>query len=124
MIDDHLTAEVAQYGREALYHRLEDDLLRQIQLCARNQQLYAHMEGATNLEAANRFKILEQRCARDLQQLKNNFQQGSKVPIFHYEKRQMNIIQVNTDLSDSELEVSSTIACFSFHTLLYSNVIS
>ncbi|CAF5138376.1 unnamed protein product, partial [Rotaria socialis] len=78
-----------------IYQRLQDDLLRQMQLCARNQQIYAQMEGANNSKQANEFKTLEQRCAHDLERLRKCFQHGSKAPLFHYEKRQMNIIQVN-----------------------------
>jgi len=103
--DVELTDELAQSNRETIYHHLQEDLLRQMQLCARNQQMYAQMEGPNNIKQANEFKILEQRCARDLDRLKQCFQQGLKAPVFHYEKRQMNIIQVNNDLTDDEVEV-------------------
>jgi hypothetical protein len=79
-----------------------------MQLCARNQQIYAQMEGANNIKQANEFKILEQRCAHELERLRQCFQHGLKVPLFHYEKRQMNIIQVNNDLADNDLEVKFT----------------
>ncbi|CAF1528452.1 unnamed protein product [Rotaria magnacalcarata] len=103
--DDELTKEIAKSDRETIYQRLQDDLLRQMQLCARNQQIYAQMEGANNSKQANEFKTLEQRSAHDLERLRKCFQHGSKAPLFHYEKRQMNIIQVNNDLSDHEFEV-------------------
>ncbi|CAM4859805.1 unnamed protein product [Rotaria socialis] len=103
--DDEITKEIANFDRETIYQRLQDDLLRQMQLCARNQQIYAQMEGANNSKQANEFKSLEQRCAHDLERLRKCFQHGSKAPLFHYEKRQMNIIQVNNDLSDHEFEV-------------------
>jgi hypothetical protein len=104
--DDELTEELAQSDRDTIYRRLQDDLLRQMQLCARNQQIYAQMEGTNNMKHANEFKILEQHCARDLESLRKCFQHGAKVPTFHYEKRQMNIIQVNNDLTDNDFEVN------------------
>ncbi len=104
---DELTDEITQSNSENIYHRLQEDLLRQMQLCARNQQMYAQMEGLNNKKQANEFKILEQRSAQDLERLKQNARNGSKTPIFHYEKRQMNIIQVNNDLADNDLEVKS-----------------
>jgi hypothetical protein len=105
---DDLPDDLAQADRDTIFRRLQDDLLRQMQLCARNQQIYAQMEGSTNVKFANEFKSLEQRCAHDLGQLRECFQHGSKAPVFHYEKRQMNIIQVNNDLADNDLEVKFT----------------
>lgn len=93
-----------------------------MQLCARNQQIYAQMEGADNLKYANEFKHLEQRCAHDLERLKKSFQNGSKAPTFHYEKRQLNIIQINNDLSDYELEVR--LIRFYFSTFLFASIIT
>ncbi|CAF0805027.1 unnamed protein product [Adineta ricciae] len=104
--DQELTEELAQADRDTVYRRLQDDLLRQMQLCARNQQMYAQMEGLTNVQHANEFKLLEQRCTHDLERLRQCFQHGLKAPIFHYEKRQMHIVQVNNDLTDSDFEVN------------------
>jgi hypothetical protein len=112
--DDELTDEISQSNPENIYHRLQEDLLRQMQLCARNQQMYAQMEGLNNKKQANDFKMLEQRSAQDLERLKQNARHGSKAPIFHYEKRQMNIIQVNNDLTDNDLEVKSNDHACSF----------
>jgi len=103
--DNALTEEISQSNRETIYIRLQEDLLRQMQLCARNQQMYAQMEGPNNMKQANDYKRLEQRCAHELEQLKQNFKHGLKVPVFHYEKRQMNVIHVNNDLTDNEFEV-------------------
>jgi coiled-coil and C2 domain-containing protein 1 len=104
--DEDLTEEVSKSSRETIYRRLQEDLLRQVLLCARNQQMYAQMEGSNSSIQAKEFKALELRCARDLERLKQCFQNGSKPPIFHYEKRQMNIIQVNNDLTDDDFEVN------------------
>lgn len=103
--DEELTEQIAQSDRDTIYRRLQEDLLRQIQLCARNEQIYAQMAGETNKKLARDFKILEQRSAHDLERLKLSFQHGLKPPAFHYEKRQMNIVQVNNDLTDSDCEV-------------------
>lgn len=103
--DDEYTDELANCDRDSIYERLKSDLLQQIQLCARNQQLYAHMEGADNAKHANEFKMLEQRSSHDLEQLKQCQQKGFKAPVFHYEKRQLYLIQSNNDLTDNDLEV-------------------
>ena len=76
-----------------------------MQLCARNQQTYSQMEGSDSIKHANEYKILEQRCASDLEKLRLCFQHGAKPPLFHYERRQMNIVQVNHDLGENDLEV-------------------
>jgi len=104
--DDQFTEELANCDSDTIYDRLKSDLLQQIQLCARNQQLYAHMEGAANAKNANDFKILEQRSSHDLERLKQSFQKGFKTPIFHYEKRQLQLIQSNNDLTENDLEVT------------------
>ena len=70
--EDDLTEELAKCDPATVYQRLEDDLLRQVQLCARNQQIYAHMEGANNLRQANDYKFLEQRSAHDLERLRQS----------------------------------------------------
>ncbi|CAF4939574.1 unnamed protein product, partial [Rotaria socialis] len=48
--DDDLTQDLAHADRDTIYRRLQEDLLQQIQLCARNQQIYAQMEGANSLK--------------------------------------------------------------------------
>ena len=106
--DNELTQEIAQSSRETMYRRLNDDLIEQIQLCARNQQIYAHMEGDNNATRAIEFQNLGQRSSHDLERLKLSSQNPSKKPIFHYEKRQMHLIQFNNDLTDNDLEVSMT----------------
>lgn len=103
--DDDLTQDLAHADRDTIFRRLQDDLLRQVQLCARNQQLYAQMEGMASVKQANDYKNLEQRCSNDLEKLRYCFQHGFKPPLFHYEKRQMNVVHVNNDLGDNDLEV-------------------
>ena len=105
--DDDLTGDLAHADRDTIYRRLQEDLLRQIQLCARNQQIYAQMEATNNnIKHTNEYKVLEQHCAHDLEKLRQCFQQGLEAPLFHYERRQMNVIQINNDLGDNDLEVS------------------
>jgi hypothetical protein len=103
--DDDLTQDLSHADRDTVYRRLQDDLLRQIQLCARNEQIYAQMEGTNSIKQANEYKNLEQRCAHDLEKLRQCFQHGLKLPLFHYERRQMTIVQVNNDLGENDLEV-------------------
>ncbi|CAF0973323.1 unnamed protein product [Rotaria sp. Silwood1] len=104
--DDDLTQDLARSDRDTIYRRLQEDLLKQIQLCARNQQIYSQMEGINNVKYTNEYKVLEQRCANDLEKLRQCFQHGLKPPLFHYERRQMTIVQVNSDLGDNDLEVN------------------
>ena len=104
--DDDLTEDLLKSDRDTIYRRLQEDLLRQIQLCARNQQIYNEMDGIDNSHRAQEYKKLEQRCALDLEKLRQSFQNGCKPPLFHYERRQMNVIQVNQDLGENDIEVS------------------
>ena len=104
--DDDLTQDLANADRDTVFRRLQDDLLRQVQLCARNEQIYAQMEEPNSAKHAKEYKHLEQRCAHDLEKLRKCFQHGLKPPLFHYERRQMNIIQTNSDLGENDLEVS------------------
>ena len=104
--DDDLTQDLAHADRETIYRRLQDDLLRQMQLCVRNQQIYAQMDGNAAAKSANEHKALEQRCAHDLEKIRQCFQHGLKPPLFHYERRQLNVIQTNHDLGENDLEVS------------------
>ena len=108
--DDDLTQDLAHADRETIYRRLQDDLLRQMQLCVRNQQIYAQMDGHAAVKSANEYKSLEQRCAHDLEKVRQCFQHGLKAPLFHYERRQLNVIQTNNDLGENDLEVSASIA--------------
>ncbi|CAF0721649.1 unnamed protein product [Adineta ricciae] len=103
--DDDLTQDLANADRDTVFRRLQDDLLRQVQLCARNEQIYAQMEEPNSAKHAKEYKQLEQRCAHDLEKLRKCFQHGLKPPLFHYERRQMNIIQTNNDLGENDLEV-------------------
>jgi coiled-coil and C2 domain-containing protein 1 len=104
--DDDLTQDLAHSDRDTIFRRLQEDLLRQIQLCARNQQIYAEMDEPNSQKHANEYKILEQRCSHDLEKLRQCFQHGLKPPLFHYERKQMTIIQTNHDLGDNDLEVT------------------
>ncbi|UJR21607.1 hypothetical protein I4U23_024689 [Adineta vaga] len=104
--DDDLTQDLAHADRDTIFRRLQDDLLKQIQLCARNEQIYAKMEEANSLKHAKEYRNLEQRCAQDLEKLRQCFQHGLKPPLFHYERRQMNIIQSNNDLGENDIEVN------------------
>jgi hypothetical protein len=104
--DDDLTQELANSDRDTVFRRLQDDLLRQMQLCARNHQTYSQMEGTNNIQHAKEYQILEHRCSEDLEKLRKHFQHGLKPPLFHYERKQMNIIQVNHDLGENDLEVN------------------
>jgi paraquat-inducible protein B len=108
--DDDLTKEISQCDRDTMYRRLQSDLLAQIQLCARNQQMFAQMEGINHGQLAQQYKSLEQQSAQDLEKLRQGFQRGSKTPVFHYETRSLITIHVNNDLTDNDLEVRTVLS--------------
>lgn len=104
--DDDLPQDLAHADRDTIFRRLQDDLLRQIQLCARNQQIYEQMEGINNTKYINEYKNLEKRCSNDLENLRYAFKSGLKPPLFHYERKQMTVIQTNNDLGENDLEIT------------------
>ena len=78
MIDYYTAQGVADVG-----FNFANNILQQIQLCARNQQIYAQMEGANSLKHSSEYKIREQRCASDLEKLRHGFQEDRRSQIYH-----------------------------------------
>lgn len=103
--DDDLTQDLANADRETIFRRLQDDLIRQIQICARNQQTYSQMDEVDSQRHALEYKQLEKQCSNDLENLRSAFQRGVKPPLFHYERKQLTIVQMNHDLGENDLEV-------------------
>lgn len=104
--DDDLTEDLGHADRNTIYRRLQDDLIRQKEICARNQQICMDIEQESSNRKAHEYKVLEERCAHDLEKLRTCFQLGLKPPLFHYERRQMTIIQSNDALGENDLEVT------------------
>ncbi|XP_025110330.1 coiled-coil and C2 domain-containing protein 1-like isoform X2 [Pomacea canaliculata] len=89
--------------RQEVFAQLEQDLLSQIRTCATNAQ---HFTKLGDVPAASKFQKLEQGCRKDLDSLKSALRHGDPVPKFHYETRSFSVVQCNTDLGDSDMEVS------------------
>ena len=107
-----LDEELRKCSPAELQRRLEQDLLSQIQLCARNLQLFAQMGGSENVQLAAEYKILEKRCSQDLEKLKQSARSGTTMPEFHYEKREMKVIDLNDEIPDHQAVVSHSAVVF------------
>lgn len=102
--DDCLVAPEGTSGDVAIiYTKLEEDLIAQIKMCAETRE---HFKATGDVASANRFEQLILHTKKDLDAVRAAFKRGSTPPRFHYETRSFNIIQCNTDLNDSDCEVS------------------
>lgn len=106
--DDDLADDLSRADRDTIFRRLQEDLLKQIETCRRNQQIYEQMDGANTIKNINEYNALEQHCKNDLEKLRYSFQHGLKPPLFHYERKQTTVIQTNNDLGDNDLEVGNS----------------
>ncbi|CAG5121470.1 unnamed protein product [Candidula unifasciata] len=89
--------------REEVFKTLQEDLVRQIRICVTNAQHYQKMG---DVPAAAKFQKLEQNNRRDLDALKSAHRHGDPAPRFHYESRTFSMVQCNTDLGDTDLELT------------------
>lgn len=110
--DETVIGDPPTNNPQQLISRLQDDILRQRQQCARNEQLFRKMSGEINAKYAAEYKALEKRSLQDLEKLKQIMQQKHRIPIFHYEKRQLTYFVVNDDLTDDQAEVNDLISLY------------
>lgn len=86
-----------------IYTKLEEDLIAQIKMCAQTRE---HFKATGDVASSNRFEQLIVHTKKDLDAVRAAFKRGDNPPRFHYENRSFNIIQCNTDLNDSDCEVT------------------
>jgi len=86
-----------------LYQKIEDDLIAQIKMCATTRQ---HFKSLGDVASANRFEQLILHSKKDLDAVRLGARRGDKPPRCHYENRCFSIVQCNTDLNDSDCEVT------------------
>ncbi|KAG7167864.1 Coiled-coil and C2 domain-containing protein 1-like [Homarus americanus] len=86
-----------------MYAKLEEDLVAQIKMCAQTRE---HFKATGDVTSSNRFEQLILHTKKDLDAVRAAFKRGCTPPRFHYENRSFNIIQCNTDLNDSDCEIS------------------
>ncbi|KAB7498740.1 Coiled-coil and C2 domain-containing protein 1-like [Armadillidium nasatum] len=85
------------------YSKLEEDLIAQIKMCAHTRE---HFKALGDVASANRFEQLILHTKKDLDAVRAAFRRGDTPPRFHYENRTFTLIQCNTDINDSDCEVS------------------
>jgi len=89
--------------REAVFHRLEEAVIHQIQACTRNTQ---HFQAIGDIRKVTEF---EQHLAvnrKDLDALRNAFKHGEPPPKFHYESKTFQLVQCAPELGDTDLELT------------------
>jgi len=95
--------EMGGTERQAMFAKLEQDLIAQVNLCVANQ---AHFKSTGQVSSMNKFAQLGEHTKRDLDALRFAFKRGERVPKFHYEVRAFSRIVCNADLSDHDLEIT------------------
>jgi len=101
--EDCVETDLGGPDRQAMFSKLEKDLLAQIKMCMANQ---THFKATGEVNLMNKFHQLGEHSNRDLDTLRFAFRRGDPVPKFHYEVRAFSKVVSNTDLSDHDLEFS------------------
>ncbi|XP_068748558.1 coiled-coil and C2 domain-containing protein 1-like isoform X2 [Montipora capricornis] len=86
-----------------LFSRLEDALIKQIEMCARNAQHYQKLGDITNTK---NFEKMSKNLRQDLDAVQSARKHQDPPPRFHYEDRSFTIVDSFPDLSDSEVEIN------------------
>ncbi|XP_067032370.1 coiled-coil and C2 domain-containing protein 1-like isoform X2 [Acropora muricata] len=86
-----------------LFSRLEDALIKQIEMCARNAHHYQKLGDITNTK---NFEMMSKNLRQDLDAVKSARKHQDPPPRFHYEDRSFTIVDSFPDLSDSEVEIT------------------
>ncbi|XP_078361651.1 coiled-coil and C2 domain-containing protein 1-like isoform X1 [Oculina patagonica] len=86
-----------------LFSRLEDALIKQIEMCARNAQHYQKLGDITNTK---NFEKMAKNLRQDLDTVQSARKHQDPPPRFHYEDRSFTIVDSFPDLSDSEVEIT------------------
>eukprot|EP00058_Branchiostoma_floridae_P009171 XP_002594659.1 hypothetical protein BRAFLDRAFT_107506 [Branchiostoma floridae] len=97
-------ADPAKIGdSEEMYARLAHTLKKQIETCKTSSEQYTHLG---DLQEATKLERMGQASRQDLDTVKNAHNHGDPPPRFHYETRTFRLVKINTELLDSDLEVS------------------
>lgn len=94
---------VEEKGSEDLYSKLETDLINQIEICQRNKD---HFLKLGDVSSASKFEKLAHSSRKDLDVIKHLWKLGESLPRFHYETRLFSMVQCNTDLIDTDFEIT------------------
>ncbi|XP_018006576.1 coiled-coil and C2 domain-containing protein 1-like [Hyalella azteca] len=86
-----------------IYTKLEEDLIKQIKMCATTRE---HFKAVGDVASCNRFEQLIVNTKKELDAVRLAFKRGDKPPRCHYENRSFSIVECNTDLNDSDCEVT------------------
>ncbi|RMX48298.1 hypothetical protein pdam_00014721 [Pocillopora damicornis] len=89
--------------KSELFSRLEDALIKQIEMCARNAQHYQKLGDITNTK---NFDKMAKNLRQDLDSVQSARKYQDPPPKFHYEDRSFTIVDSFPDLSDSEVELT------------------
>lgn len=89
--------------REAVFHRLEEAVIHQIQVCTRNTQ---HFQAIGDIRKVTEFEQLLALNRKDLDALRNAFKHSEAPPKFHYESKTFSLVQCAPDLGDTDLELT------------------
>ncbi|XP_071485930.1 coiled-coil and C2 domain-containing protein 1-like [Diadema antillarum] len=86
-----------------IYSRLIATLQKQIDICAKNAEIYGKLG---NIKSVNRFKEYQEHCQQDLDVLVSKQSRGEPIPRHHYEQRTLPSVRVFPDIKDSEAEIT------------------
>ncbi|XP_073257066.1 coiled-coil and C2 domain-containing protein 1-like isoform X1 [Porites lutea] len=86
-----------------LFSRLEDALIKQIEMCARNAEHYRKLGDITNTK---NFETMSKNLRLDHDAVQSARKHKDPPPRFHYEDRSFTIVDSFPDLSDSEVEIN------------------
>ncbi|CAH1253517.1 CC2D1A [Branchiostoma lanceolatum] len=103
-LDSAEEADPSKIGdSEEMYARLAHTLKKQIETCKSSSEQYTHLG---DLQEATKLERMGQASRQDLDTVKNAHNHGDPPPRFHYETRTFRLVKINTELLDSDLEVS------------------
>lgn len=105
MLDDEEMEPAGQSSAELkdVFTQIEDQLQNQLQKC---KTWSSHHNALGDIAGKNRFDNLALLVQKDLDIIKLAHQRGKAVPKFHVETKSFNVVQCNTDLAETELEIN------------------
>lgn len=86
-----------------LFARLEDSLIKQMEMCSKNCKHYQQLGDLAN---AKNFEYMAKHLRTDLDSVQSARKHKEMPPTFHYEEKTFTIINSFPDLGDSEVELA------------------